>query len=88
MSTTESFINITNKQTLSIRGVNDITEYDSERIILDMSGEDLIICGENFNIKKIDVENKVAEITGEIYSLSFVSSTAKNKKSFLTSLFK
>ena len=44
--------------------------------------------GENFNIKKIDVENKIAEITGKMYSLSFTDSNSKNNKTFLKSLFK
>ena len=88
MNITESFISITNREAILVRGVSDIIEYDSEKIILGVSGSDLIICGENFNIKKIDVENKIAEITGKMYSLSFTDSNSKNNKTFLKSLFK
>lgn len=88
MNTTESFISITNREVILIRGVNDIIEYDNEKIILDVCESDLMISGENFNIKKIDVENKIAEITGHMYSLSFADGNSKHNRTFLKSLFK
>ena len=88
MNITENFISITNREAILVRGVNDIVEYDSEKIILDVCNSDMIICGENFNIKKIDVENKIAEITGRMSSITFADSNDNHSKSFLKSLFK
>lgn len=88
MSTSESFINITNRNEIHIKGVKDVTSYDSEKIILDLEDTELIITGNDFNIKKVDIENKSAEISGTLNSLSFNDSNGKVNKSFLLSLFK
>ena len=88
MSTTESFISIANRTEILVRGVSDILEYDNQKIILYVADTELIICGENFNIKKIDVDNKVAEICGEVNSFSFVSPNSSSNKSFFKTLFK
>lgn len=88
MNNIESFINITNRSVIEIKGVNDILSYDNNKIIFDMGSSQLIINGADFNVKKIDVENKCAEITGTFISLAFTDSNIRTGKSFLTSLFR
>lgn len=88
MSNNESYITITNRNSILIKGVNDIISYDSNKIVFDMDASQLIINGENFNVKKIDVENKCAEISGLFISLSFNDNGIRTGKSFFTSLFK
>lgn len=88
MSTTESYINIVNRNQIQIKGVKDVISYDSEKIILDLEDAELILVGNNFNIKKVDIENNHTEISGILNSLSFSDSSTKVNKSFLASLFK
>ncbi len=88
MNTNEGFINITNRNDIHIKGVKDVISYDSEKIILDLEDSELILTGNNFNIKKVDVENKSAEISGTLNTLSFNDNSTKANKSFLLSLFK
>ncbi len=84
----DSHINIENRSEIQIKGVKDVVCYDSEKIIFKMNDEELILNGENFNIKKIDLDNSLAIVSGLLYSLSFSGHTSKSSKSFLKSLFK
>lgn len=84
----DSHINIENRSEIQIKGVKDVVCYDSEKIIFKMNDEELILNGENFNIKKIDLDNSLAIVSGLLYSLNFSGHTSKSSKSFLKSLFK
>lgn len=84
----QSYIAIENRTKMEIKGVSDVLSYDGERIIFDMGECELVILGKDFNIRKIDVENKTAEICGYLYSLSYNDGKQKSTKSFFTSLFK
>lgn len=82
-------INIINRKEIEIKGVKDVISYENDRIAFAIDDTELIITGSDFNIKKIDTENKVAEISGYLVSLSFADSSVKNTgRSFLVSLFK
>lgn len=87
-STEQSCINIVNRTEIEIKGVKDIISYDCEKIIFDMEDSELWLSGNNFNIKKIDVDNKCAVVVGYVSSLSFSDAKSKTAKSFLASLFK
>ncbi len=78
---------IKDKSFIEIKGVKDILNYDCEEIVLDINGEKLCLKGYDFNIKKIDTESEIAEITGTLISLAF-NTESKNKKSRLSALFK
>ena len=79
---------INNRSEIEIKGIKDIITYDSEKIIFDMGESQLILNGDNFNIKRIDVDNKCSLVTGYINSLTFSDIGGKAAKSFLSSLFK
>ena len=88
MNTSESFISITNRKDILVRGVNDILEYDSQKIVLSIGDSELIISGENFNVKKIDTDNKIAEISGVMYSMNFSDAENRSDKTFFRKLFR
>lgn len=88
MTNTESFINITNRKSIQVKGINDIISYDCNKIVFSMDACNLIISGNDFYIKKFDVENKMAEISGTLSSLLFNEAQSNVGKSFFTSLFK
>lgn len=89
MSTeTNNNIIIKNRSHIEIGGVQDVISYDQERIVLALDDSELLMQGSNFYIKKIDVENKTATVTGYICSLSFSDTRSASSKSFLRSLFK
>ena len=84
----KSYINISNRSEIEIKGVKDILSYDAEKIVFDVDGEELILTGSNFYVKKLDVESGISIITGTLDALSFNTASNKNQKSFLASLFK
>ena len=88
MSDINNYININDRHEIKIKGVKDIISYDSKKIIFDMESSELIINGNDFNIKKLDVENKEAFISGTFVSMAFNENQSKINKSFFTSLFK
>ena len=84
----ENYITIREKKDIQIKGIKDIICYDAEKVIFELEESRLILIGSSFNVKKVDVENGLAEVTGEITSLSYGEKNHKINKSFLTSLFK
>ena len=83
-----NYLSVTNRNEIEIKGVVDIISYDSNKIVIQLAETELTICGENFNVKKLDVENKSAMVSGHVDSLVYSSHSEKNTKSFLTSLFR
>ena len=82
-------INIINRKEIAIKGVKDIISYESDRIAFAIDETELVITGSNFNIKKIDVDNKIAEISGYFVSLLFADENVrKSNRSFLSNLFR
>ena len=87
METTNNNIVINNRSEIEIKGIRDIISYDNEKVIFKLSDSSLALFGENFVVKKVDVENGWALVLGKLYSLSF-SNSNYSPKSFLSSLFK
>ena len=88
MSIQSNFISISNRCEIEIRGVKDILSYESDKIILQLEESQLIICGNEFNVKKIDVDNQNALISGHVSSLVYSDDDKKRSGSFLASLFR
>lgn len=88
MSSSENYVSVSERRQVQIKGIKDIISYDSEKVVFELEDTRLILVGNSFNVKKVDVENGVAEVTGELTSLSFDDKSSKINKSFLTSLFK
>lgn len=88
MSTQQSsYLNITNRSEIDIKGVKDILSYESDKILFRTEDSNLLICGTNLNVRKFDIDNQCASITGHIDSVSY-NSNVKTSGRFLASLFK
>lgn len=82
----QEILNIENQKILCIKGVEKAISSTPTQTVLQTEKSKVLICGNNLEIKKLDIENKEAIIDGEIYSVKFIKKM--EKKSFLKRIFK
>lgn len=85
---TENTVKIINRCEIEITGVEDISSYDSEKIIFKLNDTEMILSGKNFNVKKLDTDNRIAFVSGYVSSISYSERSSKEAKNFLKALFK
>ncbi len=66
-----STITITNRNTLTVTGVEKVRAVNPTQIVLDIDGKTLCIMGENFEVKTLDLDNKNFAVVGVINSLKY-----------------
>lgn len=81
-------LSITNRSLIEIKGVSDVISYDCDKIVFLLDDSELTLCGCDFNVKKLDVENQTATVTGHVDSLAYSCPGSRAPKNFLASLFK
>ncbi len=64
-------LNIENRETMSVSGVDDVSGFDENTIILTTSLGDLTIRGEGLHIGRIDLALGQLEVQGHIRELSY-----------------
>ncbi len=79
-------LTLTNRESLTTTGVNDVLNFSDTQIELDTNMGMLIIKGEGLKIISISTENKNAELSGRVTSLEYKKQ--REKKSLLASLLK
>ena len=79
-----SLVTLANRATLTITGVEKTYEATATRVMLKVSGSNMIICGENLNITKLDVEAGNIQIEGKINEIKYNS----DNKGLFKRLFK
>lgn len=72
------YINIDNRQKITISQVADVDAFDEDTLWANLKEGSIVICGENLNIEKLDLDENILIITGKINSL--VYSDRKQKK--------
>lgn len=79
-------IQIKDRQTLEISGVNNVISFDEHGVVLD--SEDGILCieGSELNIKSLDLQGSSIYIEGKLTSLYYHDGERK-QKSFLSRIF-
>lgn len=82
----EQTITLTNRKNLSVSGVNKVISLKPDLIQLDTVYNGLVICGSNLELIKLDNTINKADIGGNIDSLKFVESNAK--QSLFRKIFK
>ncbi len=82
----KSVITLTNKEFLSISGVNKIIGFDENHFHIDTILGTMLIKGSSLEMKNLHIENKVLEINGTINSISYED--VKQSSTFLKKLFK
>lgn len=82
-------INITERKSIVITGVNKIENFSSEEFLLDTSLGLLLLKGENLEIIKLDTLLGNVSIKGKIDFLQYIDENLNNKESgILAKLFR
>ncbi|MGI5841996.1 MAG: YabP/YqfC family sporulation protein [Christensenellales bacterium] len=81
---TESILNLTNRQKLSLSGVEKVVVVSNFKIELIASGSNLKITGENLEVEKLDIENGVLRVNGIVNEIKY----NETKTPLLKRLFK
>ncbi len=84
-----SSLSLENRKILSITGVNEVINFDEEKISLKTDLGPLLIKGSELKMNKLDVQNGDVMINGEIYYIVYSGKEIKKEKeSILGRLFK
>lgn len=81
----DSELVLKDRNSLSIKGVNDVRSFDEERIRLVTTLGNLTVTGSGLHMSRLSVETGEAQIEGKISSLIYSNSI--NKNSLLKKLF-
>ncbi len=82
---TESIL-IENQNKIIIKGAEKINSCTSTQAFVTVHEKEILLQGNNLEIKKLDLENKEVEISGDIYFLKYLNK--KEKQPFLKRVFK
>ena len=69
------------RQLMLLRGVNNVDEFDEEKIVLQTELGKLEIKGQHLNVTSLDVEHGSLQIDGIIDSFSYVEEKKKRARS-------
>ena len=69
------------RQLMRLRGVNNVDEFDEEKIVLQTELGKLEIKGQHLNVTSLDVEHGSLQIDGIIDSFSYVEEKKKRARS-------
>lgn len=83
---TDHKINIDNRTKINITGVEKVISASQTQVIAKVSGSRLCILGKNLSVSKLDVEQGILDLTGELNSLKY-SATASTQ-GFFKRIFK
>ena len=79
-------LNLTNRETLSLSGVNDVLNFSDTQIEIDTNMGLLLVKGDGLKIINISTETKNAELCSRISALEYKKQ--REKRSFIASLLK
>lgn len=68
---TQHILTLTNREHLSISGINDVDAFNEQEIIAICDTGELIIKGELLHIEELSVDSKILAVTGKISSLAY-----------------
>ena len=72
------YISIDNRQKITITQVADVDAFDEDALWANLKEGSIVLCGQNLNIEKLDLNEGILIVTGKINSL--VYSDKKQKK--------
>ena len=81
-------ISIDKRKEIEITGVVDVISYDEREISLKTSEGNVLIEGEGFNVKKLDVESGVMSVDGRVDSLVYETDRDTKDVSIFKRIFK
>lgn len=84
-----SSLSLENRKILSITGVNEVINFDEEKISLKTDLGPLLIKGSELKMNKLDVQNGDVTIVGDVWSMVYSGKEMKKEKeSIIGRLFK
>ncbi len=83
----QSRLNLTNRSNLSLSGVTKVVSATNGTVAVMFGKDSLQIDGVDLSVTKLDVDNKILELTGTVNSLRFNKSKNTNGKTFLKRIF-
>ena len=83
-------ISITNRQTCTVNGVNDVLSFDLREIVLETEQGMLMIRGNELHVNRLTLDKGEVDIDGRIDSFVYSDTAASGEKqeSLLTRLFR
>lgn len=82
----DSIVNMQNRNTLNITGVEKVFETTPKNVSLRVAGVNMCVNGDGLNIAKLDVETGVIEILGLVNEIKY--SAIAGKENIFKKLFK
>jgi len=76
------YINIDNRKKITISQVADVDAFDEDTLWANLKEGGLEITGENLNVEKLDLQEGILIVTGEICSVSYTDKSPKKAKGF------
>lgn len=68
---TQHTITLTNRENLSVTGINDVDAFNEQEIVAVCDIGELIIKGELLHIEELSIETGLLTVSGKISSLSY-----------------
>ena len=75
-----SFMSLENRKLLSITGVNEVVNFDEEKVSLKTTLGPLLIKGTGLKMNKLDVQNGEVIIEGYIANINYANKKKKGKR--------
>ena len=80
----ESIVNLYNQKILNITGVESVNTMNENQIVLVACSKKMCITGSNLEVEKVDVENGILKVKGNINGIVYT----QKKETFLKRIFK
>ena len=78
---------LNNRKELKISGVERVYESNESKLQLKVAGSNVIICGEQLSITKLDVKQGLVEASGLVTDIKYTGQTGE-KSNFFKRIFK
>ena len=91
---TQSFknhmLNLNNRKTIAITGVNDVLSFDAGEVLLDTIDGILMIRGSELHVSRLSLEKGEVDVDGRVDSLTYSEGKglSKSGESIISRLFK
>ena len=74
------FLTIENRKKLTINKVIDVEAFDENTLWANIQDGAIEISGENLNVEKLDLDEKILVITGKIDSFNYIDKKTREKR--------
>lgn len=85
----EHKISVVNRKEIELTGVKEVDSFDNEEFLLETNMGFIIIRGKQLQLKNLNVEDGIVQISGRIYELIYVDEQqGERAKGLFSKLFK